>query len=90
MIQTLTIPKFSNKLAREGALERLRRYSIEGKRIYLIDLIPLIEMIWAGDRVRVASTQIEFLYQYANRHLGHINAMAGYLLVIPRAILTRL
>ena len=81
MIQELTIPQFSNKLARESALDRLRRCSIEGKRIYLIDLIPLIEMIWAGDRARVAPTQIEFLYQYANWHLGHINAMAGYLLL---------
>jgi hypothetical protein len=81
MIQELTVPQFSNKLVRESALERLRRYSIEGKRIYLIDLIPLIEMIWAGDRARVAPTQIEFFYRYANWHLGHINTMAGYLLL---------
>jgi hypothetical protein len=64
---------------RECALERLRRFGVEGKRIYLIDLIPLIEMIWAGGRI--VSEPIELLYQYANRHLCHINAMAGYLLL---------
>jgi hypothetical protein len=79
MIQELTIPGRRNKLARENALERLRRFGIEGKRIYLIDLVPLIEMIWAGGRI--SSETIEFLYKYAKSHIRHINAMAGYLLI---------
>lgn len=33
--------------AREETIEKLRGYGIEGPLIYLIDIIPLIEMLWA-------------------------------------------
>ena len=79
MNQQLKIPPSHNKLCREGALERLSRHGIEGKRVYLIDLIPLIEMIWAGGRVK--AEKIDFLYNFIKRHINHINRLAGYVVL---------
>lgn len=79
MNQQLKIPPSHNKLCREGALERLSRHGIEGKRVYLIDLIPLIEMIWAGGQVK--AEKIDFLYNFIKRHINHINRLAGYVVL---------
>lgn len=79
MIQQLTIPRFRNGLCREDALALLSVYGIKGKRVYLIDLIPLIEMIWAGGQLQ--PEKIDFLDHYIKQHLRHINQMAGYLVL---------
>lgn len=86
MIQQLSIPRFKDRLCREGALERLSLYGIEGKRVYLMDLIPLIEMIWAGGQLQ--PEKIDFLDHCIKQHLRHINQMAGYL-VLSMADATR-
>ena len=39
---------------RETALAELRRFGIRGPNVYLIDLIPLIEMVWADGRAQPA------------------------------------
>lgn len=79
MNQHLTIPHFKGRLCREGALARLSRYGIEGKRVYLIDLIPLIEMIWAGGQMQ--AEQIGFLYNFIKRQIDHVNCLAGYVVL---------
>lgn len=79
MIQQLTIPHFRNGLCREDALIRLSLYGIKGKRVYLIDLIPLIEMIRAGGQLQ--PEKIDYLEHYIKKHLRHINQMAGYLVL---------
>lgn len=79
MIQQLTIPSLKNGLCREDALARLSLYGIKGKRVYLIDLIPLIEMTWAGGGRQ--PEKIDFLDHYIKQHLRHINQMAGYLVL---------
>ena len=79
MIQQLTISRFRIGLCREDALFRLSLYGIEGKRVYLIDLIPLIEMIWAGGQLQ--PEKIDFLDHYIKQHNRHINQMAGYLVL---------
>lgn len=63
-------------LCREAALARLSRCGIEGKRVYLIDLIPLIEMIWAGGQLQ--AEKMDFLYHFIKPHISHINHLAGY------------
>jgi hypothetical protein len=63
-------------LERETALERLRRYGIEEQKIYFIDLVPLIEMVWAEGRI--GYDQLTFLYDFTKRHVKHINDVTGY------------
>ena len=63
-------------LTRTEAIEALRCYAIEGADIYLIDLIPIIEMIWADGVVQEIETTI--LDEYIKRHVAHINGAAGY------------
>jgi hypothetical protein len=79
MIQQLSIPHIRNGLCREDALMRLSLFGIKGKRVYLIDLIPLIEMIRAGGQLQ--PEKIDYLDHYTKQHLRHINQMAGYLLL---------
>ncbi len=61
---------------REKALKELKRYGIEGPEVYLIDLIPLIEMIWADGKAQEG--EVEILEDYIPKQIDHINKMAGY------------
>ncbi|MGD8762524.1 MAG: hypothetical protein PVG87_09480 [Desulfobacteraceae bacterium] len=60
----------------EEAIEELERFGISGAQVYLIDLIPLIEMIWADGKAQDA--EVSILADYLKNHVKHINAMAGY------------
>ena len=62
-------------LSRQEALAKLKRYGIRGPQVYLIDLIPLVEMIWADDCVQESETKL--LYNYLEGHVRHINKLAG-------------
>ena len=59
----------------EEAIEELESYGITGAQIYLIDLIPLIEMIWADGKAQ--GSEISLLADFLKRHVEHINALAG-------------
>jgi hypothetical protein len=58
------------------AIEKLENYGITGAQVYLIDLIPLIEMIWADGKAQDA--EVSLLADYLKNHVEHINDMAGY------------
>lgn len=61
---------------RAEALARLARFGIRGAEAYLVDLVPLIEMIWAdGD---AQPEEVEELHGYARRHVARLNQTAGY------------
>ena len=60
----------------EEAIEELEHFGITGAQVYLIDLIPLIEMIWADGKAQDA--EVSILADYLKNHVKHINAMAGY------------
>ena len=60
----------------EEAIEELGHFGISGAQVYLIDLIPLIEMIWADGKAQDA--EVSILADYLKKHVKHINAMAGY------------
>jgi len=66
-------------LTRRAALEILRRHGIEGAQVYLIDVIPLIEMIWADGKAQ--ESEIHIFEQYLERHVALVNEMAGYQLL---------
>jgi hypothetical protein len=64
------------RLTRAEALARLARFGIRGADAYLVDLVPLIEMIWAdGD---AQPEEIEELHGYVRRHVARLNDLAGY------------
>jgi len=60
---------------RAVALTELRRFEIRGPDVYLIDLIPLIEMIWADGEVQ--QPELSHLETFVRRHVERINAMAN-------------
>ena len=63
-------------LSYEEAIEELNRFGITGAQVYLIDLIPLIEMIWADGKAQ--NTEISILVDYLKNHVNHINGLAGH------------
>jgi hypothetical protein len=69
-------PQKNHSLTRQEALEELRRYGIEGSQVYLIDLIPLIEILWADGQAQTG--EIIILSEYIPRHVEQVNRMAGY------------
>jgi hypothetical protein len=59
----------------EGAIEMLAQYGITGPYIYLVDIIPLIEMIWADGKVQGA--EVGVLRNYVSAIVKRINAACG-------------
>lgn len=64
------------ELLYDEAVEELERFGITGAQIYLIDLIPLMEMIWADGKAQDA--EVSILADFLKKHVKHINTMAGY------------
>ena len=63
------------KLTRQEALDELKRYGITGSQIYLIDIIPLLEMIWADGKAQ--DGEVAILEDYLEKHVIHINELAN-------------
>jgi hypothetical protein len=61
-------------IARKEALKKLSRYGIEGAFVYLVDVIPLIEMVWADGIAQ--DSEIAIIDAYLHEHVNHINMMA--------------
>lgn len=62
-------------LTRPEAVERLERHGIKGTDVYLLDLIPLIEMMWADALLQ--AQERELFQQFMLDHVSAINAFAG-------------
>lgn len=61
---------------RAEALDRLARFGIRGAEVYLVDLVPLLEMVWAdGD---AQPEEVEALHDFVARHVRRLNELAGY------------
>jgi hypothetical protein len=56
------------------AVERLKRFGINGPELYLIDVIPLIEMIWADGKNQ--AKEVELLDDFLVRHVERVNKKA--------------
>ncbi len=63
-------------MTRQDALDRLRDFNIQGEEVYLIDLIPLIEMIWSDGQAQ--ASEIGLFKDYLISHIERVNNMAGY------------
>lgn len=61
---------------RQEALDELARFGIFGEKVYLIDLIPLIEMILADGKIHEG--EVAVLHLWIQRQIKHINQLAGY------------
>lgn len=66
----------TNPLTRRQAVTMLKYYGIEGSNVYLIDIIPLIEMIWADGKAQKG--EIAVLQDFLQKHVARINNLAGY------------
>ncbi len=66
----------SPRLTRRKALDELRRHGIEGTDVYLMDIIPLIEMIWSDGRAQPG--EIDILENFLRQHVERLNRMSGY------------
>lgn len=62
-------------LTRPEAVERLERHGIDGTDVYLLDLIPLIEMMWADGLLQ--GPEQDLFDRFMLDHVEAINALAG-------------
>lgn len=64
---------------REKALEDLARFGIKGEAVYFIDLIPLLEMLWADGRAQ--PSELALFEEYLRKHVQRINALSDHMVV---------
>ena len=62
-------------VSRRDALNALKGYGITGEQVYLIDLIPLIEIMWADGQAQKG--EVAALENYIEQHVERINRDAG-------------
>lgn len=63
------------KLSFNDAVQKLASFGIKEEQIYLIDLVPLVEMAWADGRIQ--KTEVDILFVYLKSHVKSINRLAG-------------
>ena len=61
---------------RQEAIEDLSMFGIKEPYTYLLDIIPLVEMIWADGETH--ESELSILDEYLHKHLQQVNEMAGY------------
>lgn len=66
-------------------LERIfTAYNLKDEDLYFLDLMPLVEMIWADGRNQEGELRI--LEEFARRHMAELNEILGYPAVTERAL----
>ncbi len=61
---------------RKDAIAELDRHGIRGTDTYLIDVLPLIEMMWADGTVQEGERGL--LDKFMRQHVDNLNVLAGY------------
>lgn len=74
------------QMTRQEAIDRLRDFGIQGEQVYLIDLIPLVEMIWADGSAQ--RSEVAIFEAYLEQHVKRVNALAGYSMLTVEAAQT--
>lgn len=64
---------------RDEAIEKLRTFGIADEDVYLVDVIPLIEMIWADGKTQ--DKEVALLDLFVSRHVERINRRAAHAVV---------
>jgi len=62
-------------LSRQETIQELTHFGIRGKFVYLIEVIPLIEIIWADGKAQ--SGEIAVLEEFLETLVRRVNAAAG-------------
>lgn len=63
-------------ITRKDAVDELARHGIRGADLYLVDVIPLIEMVWADGHTQ--DGELDILNGFLREHVAHVNKIAGY------------
>jgi hypothetical protein len=58
------------------ALRELAGHDITGPEVYFIDVLPLVEMIWADGMIQ--TVERDLLYKFLRTHTDNLNTLAGY------------
>ncbi|MBA3457144.1 MAG: hypothetical protein H0T42_28935 [Deltaproteobacteria bacterium] len=66
----------SPPFTRQDAIRELDRHGIRGAHTYLIDVLPLIEMMWADGIVQ--TVERDLLEKFLRNHVDNLNALVGY------------
>lgn len=66
----------STNFGRPDAIRELARHGIAGPDVYFIDVLPLIEMMWADGVVQ--SVERDLLEKFLLQHIDNLNALAGF------------
>lgn len=61
---------------RSDAVRELDRHGIRGPEVYLIDVLPLIEMMWADGSTQ--AVERDLLDKFMAQHVENLNALAGF------------
>lgn len=64
-----------NGISHKEAVERLKQFGITNEKIYLINLILLVEMMWADGQAQKGEREI--LEKYLEKHIDNVNKRAG-------------
>jgi hypothetical protein len=70
-------------LTRREALAQLEDHGVRGPDVYLIDVIPLIDMLWADGCAQ--TVEVALLEAFMRRHVEDINEVAGTTVLTPAA-----
>ena len=68
---------------RVRALAVLRKHGISGVDVYLIDLMPLIEMVWADGKAQ--ESELSIFETYLHKHVTTLNRAAGHRMLTVEA-----
>ena len=74
------------QMTRQEAIDRLRDFGIQGEQVYFIDLIPLVEMIWADESAQ--RSEVAIFQSYLEQHVKRVNTLAGYSMLTVEAAQT--
>ena len=67
------VSKCMSDLSREEALKQLEsQFKITGNQVYLLDLIPLAEMLWIDGKNQ--SEEINLVYEFAIKHIAELSS----------------
>ncbi len=61
---------------RSDAIRELEGFGIRGSDVYLIDVLPLIEMMWADGAIQ--DVERGLLDKFVGEHVANVNALAGF------------
>ena len=62
-------------LTRQEAVSKLESFEISGPAVYLVDIIPLVEMIWADGQAQLS--ELAVLEHFLKQHVKRINKLLG-------------